>query len=230
MLTQRNQNLFCSLLPDELVIVRHGESIGNIETVDKKTDGNIPNHEYPLTDRGIEQCRYVQEYLKNCSFTLGFVSTFKRSQQSFNIILPGQPHIEDPRINEWWKGIFHSMTKNEIAQHYPGENVVRKKEGSYHYRPPQGESGMDVDVRILSFLQMISTAGLAQKVFISGHGRWIVSLLRLIQGRPVSDFEIMQKDKEHFPANGSLTIVRNTFRQDGGNLNISYMVPWKGKV
>src|SRR5512142_438697 len=43
--------------PKRLVLVRHGESLGNTMTVDERATCEVSTHAYPLTPRGREQAR-----------------------------------------------------------------------------------------------------------------------------------------------------------------------------
>jgi broad specificity phosphatase PhoE len=95
------------------------------------------------------------------------------------------------------------MNDQERHKFYPAEERIRKKYENYYYRPPQGESGMDLDIRIISFVESLPQDSC---VFVSGHGRWILSLCRLVAGDRIDTFEAYHTGK--FPKNASLTIIQ----------------------
>lgn len=172
-------------LQREIVFCRHAESVGNAKGRDDNSTSDTPNHQFKLSAVGVHQLEPMRRFLET-EFPDGFsdyyVTTFLRTQLTFQGVIGG--HItpyEDPRLDEWWKGIFHSLSEQEISRHYPVEHRVLKREGWYHYRPPQGEAGKDVEVRILSFLNSLRPV---PRIFICGHGRWYSFLERILLGRP----------------------------------------------
>ncbi|MBI2048036.1 MAG: phosphoglycerate mutase family protein [Parcubacteria group bacterium] len=172
-------------LPDEIVFCRHGESVGNVRKKDDSSTNDIPNHQFDLTSVGVSQARQAGVYL-NTHFNGGFpeyyVSTFLRAKRTFQLLcLNTNPTpYEDPRLDEYWRGIFHSMPEDAIRIFYPSEHAIAKREGWYHYRPPQGEAGKDVELRILSFLSSLEPH---ERIFICGHGQWFCFLDRILCGK-----------------------------------------------
>ncbi len=177
-------NINFNSLPQSIVFCRHAESVGNARGLDDNSTRDIANHEFGLSPVGFNQVPQTREFLRS-SFPGGFaeyyVSSFLRTQITLKGLF-GETKIpfEDPRLDEWWKGIFHSLSKAEIAEHYPAEHAVLEREGWYHYRPPQGEAGKDVEVRILSFLNSLTPV---ESIFICGHGRWFSYFERLLLQR-----------------------------------------------
>lgn len=170
-------------LPDKLYIFRHGESIGNARGLDDTSLTNLANHQFPLTEKGREQSHQLAAYIHEndilSEIDEAYVSGFVRTQETLEIVLggiePEFPVYQDSRIDEWWKGIFHSMNADERELRYPAEKNILEREGWHHYRPPQGEAGKDVEARIQSFL-----AQLGCNALISGHGRVAGFLNRII--------------------------------------------------
>ena len=162
-------------LPDKIYFFRHAESVGNRRGLDDNSLKTLANHLFPITeDVGVPQAKALADYVKEKNILSEcaeiYVTNFLRTQMTLDIVLKGQNHglpiYQDSRLDEWWKGIYHSMNAAERAKHYPAEEEIAKREGWYQYRPPQGESGKDVELRLLSFLHDLSHVP-----FISGHGR-----------------------------------------------------------
>ena len=172
-------------MPNQIIFCRHAESIGNANSLDDNSTKETANHQFKLSPHGQNQVTQVRDFVSS-SFPNGFseyyVSSFLRTQATFRgiwgeSVLP----FEDPRLDEWWKGIFHSLTKDDIAEYYPIESTTLKREGWYQYRPPQGESGKDVELRILSYLNSLSPV---ENIFICGHSRWFNFFERLLLQLP----------------------------------------------
>ena len=170
--------------------VRHGESEGNARGLDDESLQHQANHRFPLTERGKEEigltAGYILENRLISQETGIYTSGFYRAQQSMQIIVGAQENrdckvIEDPRLDEWWKGIFHSLPKATVSESYPHEKVIQEREGWHHYRPPQGQSGKDVETNLLSFLSDVEQS----EIFLVGHGRSFGFLRRILLNNPI---------------------------------------------
>lgn len=175
--------------PRFIYTMRHFESEGNARGLDDNSLAEKPNHLFAITEKGLRQKAQSKSYMDRNdminSYTDFYTSEFLRTQQSMEGVL-GRYEIEviaDSRLDEWWKGIFHSLSKEEIEKYYPNEKKVLQREGWHHYRPPQGQAGKDVEINLLSFLSSLTQ----RHVFIVGHGRNLGFLRRLLTNQP-TDF------------------------------------------
>ncbi len=190
--------------PTLVVFVRHGESTGN--TLYKgDMPGDVPNHLFPLTEDGYYQAIAIGEYLKTRfgSFDSYFVSTFLRTRQTMRCIASEAKPLEDPRLDEWFKGVWHTLKKEIVRADFPHETAMREFIGLYHYRPLGGESGQDVECRIRSFLTDLRLDFAGKRVLIVGHGQWLQFFRKVLDGTHCTEFTI-QKDV----ANCSVTICQ----------------------
>lgn len=169
--------------------VRHGQSIGNALGMDDDSLKDLANHQFPLTEKGKNQLALSGEYIRENNLLSGtgiYTSNFLRAQQSLEIILEKQNGnfsvTIDPRLDEWWRGIFHALSKEEIEKNYTMEKFVQAREGKYHYRPSQGQSGKDVEINLLSFLNSVTE----ENIFIVGHGRSFGFLHRILTNQPIN--------------------------------------------
>lgn len=172
-----------SSLPNEIVFCRHAESEGNAVGISDKSTVSIPNHQFDLSQKGHDQTALTRDFVKERypnGFDQYYISTFLRTWLTFYRIFDNNVPSEDPRLDEWWRGIFHNLSEREINEFYPLEKTILKREGWYHYRPPQGEAGKDVELRILSFLGSLEVC---DRIFICGHGRWFLFFQRILCGR-----------------------------------------------
>ena len=170
--------------------IRHGESIGNALGLDDNSLKDLPNHKFPLTEKGRRQISFSGEYVaenKLINSDVGlFTSNFLRAQQTLEIVLERQNTENfnvtlDARLDEWWRGIFHSLSEEEYSQGYPLEQKIQSREGRYHFRPLQGQAGKDVEINLLSFLNSVRE----EEIFLCGHGRSIGMLHRLLTNSSV---------------------------------------------
>src|SRR3989344_4565976 len=148
--------------PRTIYTIRHGESEGNARGLDDESLREQPNHRFPLTPKGIKQISLSAQYIKDEGLigteTGLYTSGFLRAQQAMEIILEKQQSrcfkiCIEHKLDEWWKGIFHSLSDEEIEKYYKIEKMTRYREGWHHYRPPQGQAGKDVELNLISFMQ-----------------------------------------------------------------------------
>lgn len=148
--------------PLSIFLIRHGESIGNVDKTIYKT---IPDWKIPLTDKGHQQAVEAgkqlallikQDYNRrgNNLFTF-YCSPWLRSRQtacgvrqSLESLYPSATTVykEDPRIREQeWGNYQEDHLIKKIYEE-------REKFGSFFYRMPNGESGADVFDRVTTFI------------------------------------------------------------------------------
>mmetsp|Transcript_21803 Transcript_21803/g.88803 ORF Transcript_21803/g.88803 Transcript_21803/m.88803 type:complete len:334 (+) Transcript_21803:82-1083(+) len=142
--------------PKRIILVRHGQSIGN---VDKEVYKTIPDNKLSLTTRGYEQALEAGKKLKATvqdETTLFFTSPYVRTKQTLQGILVGGDFDEskisvreDSRLREQEFGNFQDPRDWErVADE-------RRRVGRFWYRIPEGESGADVYDRVTIFLQTL---------------------------------------------------------------------------
>lgn len=141
----RRREATYSIRPQRIILIRHGESEGNI---DHTVYSKIPDNLIRLSKNGVNQARKAGEELKQVigSETVKFYfSPYLRSQETLENILAtamfekSQYSLrEEPRLREQDWGNFQNPALIEKSME------ERKLYGSFYYRFPLGESGADV--------------------------------------------------------------------------------------
>lgn len=234
----------------DLIFVRHAESIGNTMSQDERAKLSIPNHKYPITETGRKQAKITGKWLK--SFLEGqrtlagdygvndaVQSTFLRNQETLRIILDeiGEPivPVTDSRLDEKWDGIFHELTMSEIEERYPEQIRLRDRSGYYHYRAPGGENCSDVELRITDFVRDLGRPNRLGRNFgrqagsigsigcrlILCHGRWFQIFKKVIHGLSVDEFLA----KSSSGSNCAVTVYNPQME-----VLLGSYVPWKGML
>ena len=175
-----------------LVLLRHGEA--QINAGRRKADSSRPqplrysatNERSPLTKTGKKQAVAVAKALKKefGKFDIIFVSPYLRTRQTAALIKKYVPYpkmIVDDKIRERSMGRLELLTHKGVRIKFPGEYRRILREGTYHYRPPNGESFSDVQERIFSFMDDSRLKG---NVLIITHG---------------ADIACLMEYQEHFP-------------------------------
>jgi broad specificity phosphatase PhoE len=168
------------IMPQKLILLRHGQSMGNI---DEQFYSTTPDNAMPLTELGWEQARTAGKHLKeqllgdanNVHF---IISPYVRTVETFHGIVSAwcDPekefgHIVDrkARLKAWYSRLLElglswredPRIREQDFGNYQKPSVVDqcKKEraqfGAFYFRFPNGESGADVFDRISTFLDSL---------------------------------------------------------------------------
>lgn len=220
--------------PKSLVLVRHAESEGNVLSVDDRATFNLATHAYPLTARGRQQALITGQFIFNTfgDFDIYYVSYYQRSKETMEIMFPYVKPYEDPRLAEAQRGIWHTLTREEIKRHYPMEIIRKEREGLYHHRPFGGENWPDVELRIHSFLGTLNRDCGGKKALIVVHGHWLILFQKLVHH--FSTKEALSRYQQRLAANASITVYNSYENDRRSHLHLSphfnNFVPWKGKI
>ncbi|OHA60348.1 MAG: hypothetical protein A2607_02010 [Candidatus Vogelbacteria bacterium RIFOXYD1_FULL_42_15] len=211
--------------PKQIIVVRHAESEGNIRQMDDNSSAQVPNHQFSLTKNGEAQALVTGEYLRKNSeffgFDVAFTSTFWRAQQTLHLMCPKIVPRIDARLDEFWRGIWHTMSKEEVEKLYPAEAKIKEREGWYHYRAFGGQNGQDVDLMIYSFLADLREFWSGKRVLIVGHGTWMIFFWRIMCRRSIAEAEKRYQEKKF--RNASITVFEQ--KDDGMKLTIDDFLP-----
>jgi len=161
---------------NNLVMVRHGQSIYNLEnrfTGWKDVD---------LTDLGISQAKEAGEILKSYDFNICFTSNLKRAQITLQHILDGinqKPKIIfNEALNERDYGDLIGQNKAEAAEKF-GVEQVQIWRRSFDVPPPGGESLKMTAERTLPYYKSVILPQIlnGDNVILSAHGNSIRAIV-----------------------------------------------------
>ncbi|KAK7258818.1 hypothetical protein RIF29_24405 [Crotalaria pallida] len=204
------------ILPKRIILVRHGESQGNLDTSAYTT---IPDHKIDLTSHGISQSRLAGSHLRTLISTHAswqvyfYVSPYARTRSTLREI--GRSFSkkrvigvrEECRIREQDFGNFQERDRMDAIKEQ------RQRFGRFYYRFPEGESAADVFDRVSSFLEslwrdidmnrlnhdhshdlnlIIVSHGLASRVFLMKWFKWTVEQFELLNNLGNCECRVMQ--------------------------------------
>ncbi|KAH1083598.1 hypothetical protein J1N35_023359 [Gossypium stocksii] len=207
------------LLPKRIILVRHGESEGNLDTSAYST---TPDYKISLTEEGRAQARLAGSHLRDLVSSHGscpdwrvyfYVSPYERTRSTLREI--GKSFSkkrvigvrEECRIREQDFGNFQVEERMKIIKE------TRERFGRFFYRFPEGESAADVFDRVSSFLEslwrdidlnrlhsdssqdlnlIIISHGLASRVFLMKWFKWTVEQFERLNNLGNCEIRVME--------------------------------------
>jgi 2,3-bisphosphoglycerate-dependent phosphoglycerate mutase len=152
-----------------LVLVRHGQSLWNLEN---RFTGWV---DVPLTAEGEAEARRAGERLQGMSFDVAYTSTLVRAQETLRLLSETAgldlPVIRDQALNERHYGDLQGLNKAETAERY-GDEQVHVWRRSFATPPPNGEALKHTAERTLPFFEraILGDIKLGKDVLVVAHG------------------------------------------------------------
>ncbi|AUG79613.1 phosphoglycerate mutase [Kitasatospora sp. MMS16-BH015] len=185
----RNGHRAVRRLPSVLIATRHGESTANVEFQLAAETGalTVPitsrDADIPLSPHGRGQAQRLGEWWAAlppadrprsvwCSPYLRTADTARTAlarASGLGSVPAGLPIRYDERLRDRELGILEMLTQPAIEKEHPAEAARRRKMGELYYRPPGGESFLDVALRIRSCLRDICEEEAGRPVLLVSH-------------------------------------------------------------
>lgn len=204
---------------DEVFLVRHGESVGNVAATRAELDGlesiplDIRDADVPLSETGREQAAALGAWLEPRRETIDhyWVSPYLRAQETLRIALAEQPTPTPPTLDERLRdrelGVLDLLTRRGVAARHPEERARRLHLGKFYHRPAGGESWADVALRLRSLLRdRLDAPG--ERAVVVAHDAVVMLLLYVLI--PWTEPELLDFAEDHTVLNASVThLVRS---------------------
>lgn len=193
--------------PRQIVLVRHAQMTGNVLGSNHESLKHQGNHQFELTEEGVRQARLTGAHLHEQygEFDAYFISTYRRTRDTLALMYPSVTPVVDSRLNELWRGIWHTHGGSYIETTFPYELGAQQRQGWYHYRPIGGQSGQDVEAGIYSYCADLREWHGGERVLIVTHNHWLVLFGRIWQQLPVEEVERRTVGHGYYP-NASVTV------------------------
>lgn len=209
----------------ELILVRHGESEGNVarEAAEAEQADEIlidqRDPDVPLSGRGRSQAEAVGHWLADLTAErrpgVAWVSPYTRARQTAELAL-GTAALElpvhiDERLRDRELGILDRLTGRGITARYPDEAQRRRYLGKMYYRPPGGESWADMALRLRSFLADLDRAHEVGCGLLVCHDAVILVLRYVLE--ELTEKEVLDLAASQSLGNGSVTRIARPERK-----------------
>lgn len=181
------------MLPVNLFVIRHGESLGNLakrmsergdNSLLEKLHGTHTAH-WPLTKKGVEQAKAAGAFMNALSveqkmfFNRIYVSSFARAMETAgHLDLPSAGWLIEDRITERNWGSFDHLTEEERQEKFGNLLDMRQVE-PFFWSPPDGEDFNNLVMRIRNFITSMDRVEINENVVVVCHGE-VMKAFRIV--------------------------------------------------
>ena len=209
----------------ELMLVRHGESVGNVAASAAARAGaevidvGLRDADVPLTDTGAAQAtafgRSLVELGEGSRPESVWCSPYLRARQTARTALDTAgldlPFRIDERIRDRELGVLDLLTATGVAARFPEEDARRRWLGKFYYRPPGGESWADLALRLRSVTADIDRLEAGRRVLVVAHDAIILLFRYVCEG--MTEEQLLELASTSTVRNASMTrLVRPSGR------------------
>lgn len=203
----------------ELVLVRHGESLGNQAALEAALAGaevivvGQRDADVGLSPTGVEQARALGAgllpLLGDGAGVAVWSSPYVRALQTAQLALEAAgarvPVVFDERLRDRELGVLDLLTRTGVARRFPLEAERRQWLGKFYHRPSGGESWADVALRLRSFLSDLPNATTADRVVLVVHDAVVMLVRYILEG--LDEHTLLQLGAAEPVRNASITVL-----------------------
>lgn len=206
-------------MTSQLILVRHGESEGNIAATAAERSGDevvgiaTRDADTPLSSTGEDQARALGDHLGQLPADARpesvWCSPYRRARRTADLALEHagldlRP-VVDERLRDRELGVLDGLTSHGVAARFPAEAERRQHLGKLYYRPPGGESWSDVALRLRSVLADIERAEPDRRVLVVCHDAVIWLFRYVCEG--MDEDRLMDEVARRSVRNASVTVL-----------------------
>ena len=212
-----------ALWPQQLWVVRHGQSAGNVAREAAEAGGlttidiAFRDIDTPLSCLGEQQAIALGRWFGTLPEAerpeVVLSSPYVRARHSAILLMQAAGLDDDKivlrldeRLREREFGILDRLTVAGISQKYPELGAQRGHVGKFYFRPPGGESWCDVILRLRSLVEMITREYAARRVLIVAHQVTVNCLRYLLED--LDESRILEIDRQQDVPNCGVTAYR----------------------
>lgn len=207
--------------PIHLVLVRHGQSEGNVAAEAAHRDDleriDVParDADVTLSETGREQAAAVGHWLGSLPQDerpeVVWTSPYRRARETAEVAL-GVADLDlalrvDERLRDRDMGITDKLTAAGIRAAFPEEAERRDWLGKFYYRPPGGESWADVVFRVRAVLTDLGNIEKHRRVLVTGHD--VVLLLFCYVAEGLDEEQVLARARDNPLANAAICRLRS---------------------
>lgn len=192
----------------ELTVVRHGQSTANAAFARAEAAGSAesgvtgPDARIGLSPLGAAQAVALGHRFGALAADrrpqVVICSPYRRARQTWRLAVDaaravGGPDLPrgsvDDRLRDRVMGELELLTSAAVAARFPEEAARRAGTDEFHYRPPGGESLLDVATRLGSLLGDVRREHAGARVLLVAHDSVVLMLRHLVEGLSLEELD-----------------------------------------
>lgn len=203
--------LYNALMNTMFILIRHGETIWNRE---RKLMGIT---DIPLTAKGKRQSANIAKHLRTYPLDVIYSSPLTRTLQTAHAIYRFHPRIAliiNIELRERNFGAAEGLIYEDVNIAHP--ELIYSETWKYrHFRPNNGESLAELELRADKFLSVVFQSFRGKRVAVVSHGTFLRVLICRILSIPLTDFSSHRIENtaliiiEHSPDRGGFIHAAN---------------------
>lgn len=222
-------------MPLDLVLVRHGESEGNVAYgLSKQGDARHYTGEFQarhssqwrLTDRGQEQARAAGAWVRRhvaAAFDRYYVAEYLRAMETAaHLDFPGAAWHTEFYLRERDWGVFDLMSFQERRERY-GEDLKRRELDTFFWTPPGGESMATLCLRIDRVLNTLHRECTDKRVIIVCHGEVMWGFRVRLERIAQEEYRVLDSSKDPRQKIHNCQVLHYTRRDPATGALASYL-------
>ncbi len=177
----------------ELLLVRHGESEGNVAASEahdagaEQIDVRARDADVGLSPLGERQARAIGVSLGSMAADARpqalVVSPYLRARETARLACAEAglelPTRIDERLRDRELGVLDRLTFAGVKARFPEEAERRRWQGKFYHRPAGGESWVDVALRLRTWLADLDSDSVPERLLVVSHDV-VIALLRYV--------------------------------------------------
>lgn len=211
--------------PASLRVIRHAESVGNVDADRARREGlerwdtEERDPDVGLSERGLAQAKALGMDLARLrddgTPPAVWSSPFRRATDTARIALESCPaasggvHLTvDERLRDRELGVLDRLTWKGISARHPDLAELRRRFGKFYFRPPGGESWVDVGLRLRSVLADIRARHAGENVIVFAHDVVVLMFRYILED--LDEADVLDISRRTPVRNGGVTTYRLT--------------------
>ena len=195
--------------PTDFVIVRHGETEGNLA---RRLQGQ---QDTPLSANGVLQVQAAARRLADEPFDFAYCSDLGRAVQTADLLAKANPTLHFTQLaglREWYIGEAEGTPLSEFKTRYPQEFQAFLKENC-DIRAPGGESRGEFQARVTRTMNDLAARHPGKRLLLVAHGGTLQRIFRLVVGPTLPENRLALTDNasisrvRHYPDTGEWQLL-----------------------
>ena len=163
-----------------VLLIRHGKIAGDA------AHRFIGQTDLPMSEEGEAEIRLLARRLERIPLDAIYCSDLARSRRTAELLAEGRslPPRTQPELREINLGAWEGRSRRDVAEQEPKE-YERRGRDIEHFRPPGGESFVDLAARVLAFWDRLISACEPGTIAIAAHAGVNRAILCHVLGMPL---------------------------------------------